>query len=120
GVTVLAAPGRSYVAETSRVSAATARPTLLGWDGHEVQWRGPAYADMSSGRVEAAAAVYGAPDRDALLQALDAARVRYVLVGPVERQRYGLEDVAERRMGEALDTMVARGAVRLYRRRAID
>jgi uncharacterized membrane protein len=120
GVTVLQAPGRSYVAEESRLSAATARPTLLGWDGHEVQWRGPAYAEMASGRVEAAAAVYGAPDRTALLQALDAWRIRYVLVGPVERQRYGLEDAAERRMGEALDAVMARGAVRLYRRRTVE
>jgi uncharacterized membrane protein len=120
GVVVLQAPGRSYVAESSRLSAATARPTLLGWDGHELQWRGAAYADMSSGRVEAAAAVYGAPDPAVLRDALDAARIRYVLVGPVERGRYGLEDATERRMGEALDTMVARGAVRLYRRRETD
>jgi len=116
---VLQAPGRSYAAEDSRLSATTARPTLLGWEGHERQWRGGAYEATAAGRAAMADAVYRATDRASLLAALEAARIRYVLVGPVERQRYALGDETERLLAETLDVVFAQGGVRLYRRRAL-
>jgi YYY domain-containing protein len=116
---VLQADGHSYAADESRLSAATARPTLLGWDGHELQWRGAAYAQMAAGRAAGAAAVYRAATREALLDALDAWRIRYVLVGPVERRRYGLDEASERTLREALDVAFESGEVRLYRQRTL-
>ena len=100
-------------------SAASSRPTLLGWDGHEVQWRGRDYGPMAAGRPEGVAAVYRAANRAALLDALDVWRVHYVFVGPVERRHYRLDDAAERRMREALDLVFERGDMRLYRRRTL-
>ncbi len=113
---VLQAPGRSYSAEESRLSAATARGTLLGWEGHERQWRGRAFEAMAGERAARTDAVYRATDRASLLAALDRARTRYVLVGPVERERYALD---ERLLADTLDVVFAEGAVRLYRRRTL-
>jgi len=70
-------------------------------------------------RAAMADAVYRATDRASLLAALEAARIRYVLVGPVERQRYALGDETERLLAETLDVVFAQGGVRLYRRRAL-
>ena len=117
---VLQGVGRSYAADESRLSVATARPTLLGWDGHELQWRGRAFEAMAAGRAEAARAVYQATDRAAVLEALDAWRIGHVFVGPAERRRYAIDDAAERRLRDALDVAFEQGDVRLYRRRSLE
>ncbi|MFM7583966.1 MAG: DUF2298 domain-containing protein, partial [Caldilinea sp.] len=44
---VVEGKGRSYGSETNRISTMTGRPTPLGWDGHESQWRGRAYGMMA-------------------------------------------------------------------------
>jgi YYY domain-containing protein len=119
GEVVLQADGRSYVPEESRLSAASARPTLLGWDGHELQWRGPAFERMAAGRAAAAAAAYRATDGASLLEALEAWSIRYVLVGPVERRRYPIDAAVEQCLRETLDVVFERGAVRLYCRRRL-
>jgi YYY domain-containing protein len=119
GELVLQAEGRSYEPEESRLSAATARPTLLGWDGHELQWRGSAFEKMAIGRSAGADAAYRAADAASLLDALDAWSVRYVLVGPVERRRYGVDAAAEVLMRKTLDVVFEQGGVRLYRRRTL-
>jgi YYY domain-containing protein len=117
GTRVLQSVGRSYAPEEARLSVATGRPTLLGWDGHELQWRGRAFGAMAAGRGEAAQAVYASGDRGALLAALDAWQVRYVFVGPAERRRYGMDPAAEQRLRDALDVAFEQGDARVYRRR---
>lgn len=117
---VLQAVGHSYQAEESRLSVATARPTVLGWDGHELQWRGREYEAMAAGRADAVAAVYAATDPAAFRQALDTWRIRYVLVGPAERRLYGIDAAAEERLRAALDVAFEQGDARVYRRRAVE
>jgi uncharacterized membrane protein len=117
---VLQAAGRSYAAEESRLSVGTGRATLLGWDGHEVQWRGRAFGSMAAGRAEAAQAVYTARDRATLVAALDAWKVDYVFVGPAERRRYGMDDANEQLLHGALDVAFERDDARIYRRRVIE
>lgn len=119
GVLVLQAPGRSYTPGESRLSAASGRPTLLGWEGHERQWRGHHYDAMAAGRNAGADAVYRATDRASLQAALDAWGIRYVLVGPAERQRYALDETAERLLRQTLDVAFDEGGVRIYRRRRL-
>src|SRR4029079_5669970 len=86
---VVQASGESYHADECRVSAATGRPTLLGWIGHEAQWRGAHYAQLATGREAALRAVY----LGSVAERTAAARqwgMQYVVVGPAERVRYGL------------------------------
>ena len=120
GAIVLQADGHDYVAEEGRLAGATGRPTLVGWEGHELVWRGPAFAPVHDARIAATAGMYRASDADALREALDAWRIRFVLVGPVERARFGLSARHDAVFREALDLAFESGAFRIYRRRPLD
>jgi uncharacterized membrane protein len=67
----------------ARVATFTGLPTVIGWPGHERQWNHPA------GRRPAdVAEIYRTTDTGEASALLDRYRVRYVLVGAVERQDY--------------------------------
>ena len=79
------AVGGSY-SNYARVSAHSGLPTVLGWPGHELQWRGD--FDAAAGREEAVDTMYSArawDEADAVLAQYD---IRYVYVGPLERQLF--------------------------------
>lgn len=46
------APGGAYEPHNSRFSALTGIPTLIGWQNHERQWRGPTYPYVTDFRWE--------------------------------------------------------------------
>jgi YYY domain-containing protein len=76
-----------------RVSAFTGLPTLIGWGGHELQWRynwlqRPANADTLSQRINAVTQIYTNPDSGAVLEVLRQYHVSYVYVGNAERHEY--------------------------------
>jgi uncharacterized membrane protein len=69
---------------TSRISAFTGVPTIIGWPGHEFMWRG-AKGD-TQGRISDVKAIYEDPARaPALLRRYNAT---YIYVGDTERQLY--------------------------------
>ena len=87
GATLLEAPGGSYT-EYDWVSAHTGIPTLLGWGGHELQWRGN--YDEPGRREPDIAAIYQGTDAGRALALLEAYGVDYVYVGTPERAKYAL------------------------------
>ncbi|MCW5848674.1 MAG: hypothetical protein KIT87_01060 [Anaerolineae bacterium] len=87
--TILEAPGdqgKSYVYE-GRISAFTGLPTLLGWGGHQSQWRGN-YNEPGR-REPLIDQIFRTTDTRAAQQLLDQFGVEYVVYGSVERARYG-------------------------------
>jgi YYY domain-containing protein len=85
---ILEAPGKggsSYVYE-GRVSALTGLPTLLGWAGHEGQWRGS--YEIQSAREPEIDVIYNTLDIETALTLLDKYDISYVYVGPLERSEY--------------------------------
>jgi uncharacterized membrane protein len=69
-----------------RISAATGRPTLLGWDGHELQWRGghpQALAEIDP-RRNAANLIYQTTNVEEARGLLKAYEVDYVFLGALE------------------------------------
>ncbi len=110
---ILEAPGAggsSYVYE-GRVSALTGLPTLLGWAGHEGQWRG-SYTVQAS-REPDIQTIYNTTSREAALELLRKYDVEYVYVGPRERSKYearGLE-----KFDNWLDAAYRAGGVTIYR-----
>jgi YYY domain-containing protein len=87
--------GSSYVYE-GRVSALTGLPTLLGWSGHENQWRGS--YEIQGAREPDIETIYNTLDPQAVLTLLDKYDITYVYVGPVERSTYdprGLDKFAQ-------------------------
>ncbi len=86
--TIVEAVGDDY-SEYGRVSAATGRPAVLGWKGHEHQWRGT--TRIFQGREEDVAQIYQNSDPVVVRQLLDRYDVRYVYLGHRERAKYGID-----------------------------
>jgi YYY domain-containing protein len=85
---IVEAPGDQHAAYVyeGRVSALTGLPTVLGWAGHELQWRGN--YEVQARREADLQALYASLDPAAARAILDRYHVTYLYVGLVERQRY--------------------------------
>ena len=79
------AVGGSYT-EFGRVSAHTGLPTVLGWPGHELQWRG-GFTEAGN-REEQVRALYSSRTWEDAQQILSAHDIRYVYVGSLERNTF--------------------------------
>jgi YYY domain-containing protein len=94
-------PGRAVIAEAvgdeyssaARMATYSGASAVLGWAGHELQWRGP-IADLGARQADLAALYRDAPT-SAIRGLLDRYNVQYVVVGDVERKSYG-DDVTTR------------------------
>ena len=82
--------------------------------GHERQWRGADYAQMTAGREDAAQQIYrfAAPDQIEALVNLWA--IDYVVVGPAERNVYAISPLEEERFATIRDLVLDQDGVRLY------
>jgi uncharacterized membrane protein len=111
---ILEAPadgGDAYRYE-GRISALTGLPTLLGWGGHENQWRGN--FDEPGRRHPDIAQLYNGLDPLATLTLLDKYDITYVYVGAVERQKYSSSGLAK--FEALLDVAFRQGDVVIYQR----
>jgi YYY domain-containing protein len=84
--TILEATGDDYTT-FARVSTFTGLPTLLGWGGHEGQWRG--YIPLLQERHTLIDEIYSTGNAHLAQQLLKQNRVSLVYVGPCEEQIYG-------------------------------
>ncbi len=86
GTPVIAeASGGSY-SPFGRVSSHTGLPTILGWDFHEVQWRGTGRFNERGEEVERLYTTGSWEEAEEILRRYD---VQLVYVGSLERQAYG-------------------------------
>ena len=110
---ILEAPGQSYHSELSRVSAFTGLPTVLGWPGHELQWRGDF---VEAGRREPdVKKIYTTREPGEALTLMTKYAISYVYVGPAERAMfpaYGLN-----KFEYMLDVAFQQGSVTIYRKK---
>lgn len=79
---VAEAIGGSY-SGYARVSTFTGLPTVLGWPGHESQWRG-SYGPQGS-RQDDIKLLYATPDWAAAQEIISRYNIRYIYVGDLER-----------------------------------
>lgn len=100
---ILEAPGdryRAYIYE-GRVSAFTGLPTLLGWGGHEHQWRGN--YDEPARREPDITTLFTTPDPNVALPILQQYGIQYVYIGLLEQSRYPPDGLAKfAQMGEVV------------------
>ncbi len=108
---VLESEGASYRSETSRVSGWTGLPGVLGWVGHEGQWRGT-YADISP-RQPDIDRIYQSTDPVSTLELLRKYNVEYVYVGPNELAKYPPEGLAK--FSAIADVVFQQGQATIYR-----
>ena len=105
---VLEAVGGSYTGY-ARISTNSGLPTLLGWPGHEAQWRG-GYAEMGS-RQKDIEMIYTTSDWDTTKAFLDHYQVRYVVVGLLEKSTYHVD---ETKFQHFLEPVFSQGATTIY------
>ncbi len=114
---VVEGKGASYYSNYNRISTLTGRPTLLGWDGHEAQWRGAAYGEMAQGRAEALTTIYRSLSSEEIASVLTAWQIDYIYIGPSERSQYEISDRSEAALAAVTDLAFEQGDVRIYQRR---
>jgi uncharacterized membrane protein len=116
-----AASGRVVIAEgvgdeyssAAAMSTYSGAATVLGWAGHELQWRGP--LPELSNRQGDLALLYRDADVSTIGSILDRYAVRFVVVGDVERRSYG-DDVPTRFDG-TLPVAFRAGTLTIYKTR---
>jgi YYY domain-containing protein len=109
---IVEAVGGDYT-EAGRVSMATGIPAVLGWKGHEDQWR-DGDCKPCSGRFEDVNALYTASDLSGVSQIVEKYDISYIYVGPLEVTTYGQEAMGK---FQQLPVAFRQGAVTIYRAR---
>ena len=102
------AVGGSYTGY-GRISTHTGLPSVLGWPGHESQWRGGG-AELGT-REQDIETLYTTSDWDEALAILNEYNVRYVFVGDLERSKY---PVQEDKFHFFLHTVFQQGSAAIY------
>jgi YYY domain-containing protein len=97
----------------ARISSRTGLPTVLGWSGHELQWRGS--GEESARRERDVDEIYSGQDFQRTLDLLEEYDVTYVYVGPLERGKYSA--VALEKFDTLMDIAFQQGTVTIYQRR---
>lgn len=110
GSVLVEATGGQY-SEYGRISMQTGLPTILGWAGHERQWRGS--DEPFRGREQEIDRIYNSVSRDEVRALTDKYSVDYIVVGGLERQKYGAA-VADRLDG-LFDVAFENGNTTIFR-----
>ncbi|HUV94611.1 MAG TPA: DUF2298 domain-containing protein [Anaerolineae bacterium] len=107
------AVGEEYVAAHNRLSSWSGVPTILGWPGHEVQWRG------DDGEVLRRAAdlerIFVSADQDEIMAILRQYGATYLHVGPHEREKHAIDQSRLAWYASFLETVYSEDGVTLYR-----
>lgn len=120
---ILEAPWYGSYNYNGRISVFTGFPTVLGWAGHEGQWRGN--YDQQSIREPDIAAIYSSSSAQTMLDLLHKWGVDYVVLGGPERnyienackQSGGgcTLSTALRKFGQVLEPAFSQGQVTIYK-----
>ncbi len=108
---ILEATGGSYT-YYARISTHTGLPTVLGWDFHELQWRGS--YDEPARRKPDISRLYVTPDPEEAKELAQKYGVRYIYIGPLERETYGLTPAAEEKFSRFATLVYDRDRVKIF------
>ena len=108
---IVEAPGVQYNPGTSRISTWTGLPTVVGWAGHEDQWRGN--SQVQGPRVDAVKEIYSTADMNHALDLLKTYNATYVVVGPDEQRQFA--PAALVKFERALPIAFQQGTVTIYK-----
>ena len=89
---IVEAIGGSY-SEYARISTHTGLSTVLGWPGHELQWRGG--YDESVGRESAIDTLYSTRDWSVASDIMSRYAVKYVYIGHLERRDFPVHGLSK-------------------------
>jgi YYY domain-containing protein len=102
---------------SSRISMATGFPTLMGWIGHQHQWRGTYFEEVSF-RPDHIRQIYQLRDWEPTEALLEQYNIQYVLVSPLEREWYS--PLYQSKFDRFMTPIFQEGSVTIYMRRGIE
>ncbi|HLO33375.1 MAG TPA: DUF2298 domain-containing protein, partial [Anaerolineales bacterium] len=108
GVEVEAESPLGNYTEYARISTFTGLPTVLGWPGHEGQWRDQA---LQGSREQDIQTLYTTPDWTIAQEIIDRYNIRYVVIGNLERTTY---KVNEEKFNQFLKPIFQQGSITIY------
>lgn len=109
---IVEAAGREYSFD-NRVAVATGLQSVLGWGGHELQWRGN--YDQAGPRERDLEQLYRTRDVAAARALLDKYNVSYVIVGGIEREKYQLNQSLIDKFSKLGELVFEQNSIRIYR-----
>lgn len=92
GSIILEASGDSY-SNYSKISSFTGYPTVLGWVGHQRQWR-PFQLEEISNREKDIENIYLSNNIDRVKQLINKYKIRYIYLGIQENTKYGKNSIS--------------------------
>jgi uncharacterized membrane protein len=104
---VAEAVGGQY-SEYARVSTFTGMPDVLGWPGHEGQWRDSSLQGTRSDDIKT---LYTTSNWNAAQEIINKYNIKYVYIGNLERSTY---PVNEEKFGQFLQKIYQQGSVTIY------
>ena len=104
-------PGGDYNIDYARVSGRTGIPTILGWAGHEEQWRGNRIGFRQ--RADDVRAIYTEIDPTVVRDLLQKYGVEYVYVGSLERDLYDIPETTA--LDSFMDRAFESGDITIYK-----
>ena len=93
GSILLEAPGDSY-SNGSKISSFSGYPTVLGWIGHERQWR-PFQLEEIANREKDIENIYISNNIDRVQELINDYKIQYIYVGIQEYLKYGESNIAK-------------------------
>jgi uncharacterized membrane protein len=111
--TLVEAVGGSYDSNFARYSAQSGQPALMGWPGHENQWRGGNYHVE---RIDEIRTLYTTSDWSLAKGIIDTYDVKYIVVGEWERFAYNSDQfmIGEDKFKENLTVAFQNPTVTIY------
>jgi YYY domain-containing protein len=79
----------SYNASYGRVGALTGIPIVMGWQGHQSQWRGRTYFDTVGTRPQDLDTLYNATTLQEVIPIIERYNIDYIFYGTQELRDYG-------------------------------
>jgi YYY domain-containing protein len=102
---------------SSRISMATGFPTLMGWIGHQHQWRGTYFHQVST-RPDHIRQIYQLREWETTEALLELYGIEYVLVSPLEREWY--TPLYQPKFDRFMLPVFQQGSVIIYMRRGTE
>lgn len=117
GGVIAEAVGGSYT-EYARISTHTGLTTVLGWPGHELQWRGG--YEIQGTREQDIANLYTTTSSQEAQEIVRRYAIDYVYVGPLEHQKYqppSYPPLSDRKFNGFMDLIYESGEVMIFKTR---
>jgi YYY domain-containing protein len=106
---VTEATGGQYLSQFARVGTFSGQPSVLGWQGHEGEWRGN-YIDVGS-RPTDLKTLYETNNWADAKAIIEKYHIRYIYIGPTERTTYR---ISEDKFKENLTQVFGNASVTIY------